>query len=182
MTDIIQYTENSDVARATDAEVANLRARLDRLESRDAVRRLMAAYMQGCDDRLGAGIADLFWPDGIWEGLGGAAGGRLVGREAIAKSFAAAPARLTFTTHYLTNESIMVDGDRATGCWKLFEPCTFQERMALWMGGRYRNDFERRDGEWRLSHLRLWVEFRTPFEEGWLKQPMVPLVSRDGDR
>lgn len=162
------------------ADLSALERRLDRLESQDAVRRLMAAYMQGCDDRIGAGIADLFWPEGIWEGLGGAAGGRLVGRDAIAASFAAAPRRLTFTTHYLTNESIEVDGDRATGCWKLFEPCTFQDRQALWMGGRYRNDFERRGGIWRLGHMRLWIEFRTPFDEGWLRQPMVTLVPQDG--
>lgn len=165
----------------TAVELDDVLARLDRLESQDAVRRLMAAYMQGCDDRLGRGIGDLFWPDGIWEGLGAAAGGMLKGREAIATSFAAAPKRLTFTTHYLTNESITVDGDNATGCWKLFEPCTFEDKQALWMGGRYENDFERRDGVWRLRHMRLWVEFRTPFETGWLEERFAVMVSGKDD-
>ncbi len=153
--------------------------RLDRLESQDAVRQRQAEYMQACDDQRGAAIAGLFWPDGIWEGLGGAAGGRVQGHDAIAAMFEASPRRLSFTTHYLTNESISVDGDRATGHWKLLEPCTFQDRQALWMGGRYENDFERRDGVWRIRHLRLWVEFRTPYEKGWHAERFATLVPTD---
>lgn len=150
--------------------------RLDRLESQDAIRRLKARYMQACDDRLGRAVADLFWPDGIWEAHGGSAAGAVVGREAIADMFEAAPRRLTFTTHYLTNEAIEVDGDRAEGRWKLFEPCTFKDRMALWMGGDYADTFERRGGEWRFRHLRLTIAFRTPYGAGWAKQRFADLT------
>ena len=52
----------------------SLVARLDVLESQNAIRGLKAAYMQACDDRRGGAIADLFWDDGIWEGVGGASG------------------------------------------------------------------------------------------------------------
>jgi SnoaL-like domain len=144
--------------------------RLEVLEAQDAIRRLKARYMQACDDRLGRDIADLFWPDGIWEATGGSAVGAVVGRAAIADMFAASPQRLTFTTHYLTNEAIEVHGDQAEGRWKLFEPCTFKDRLALWMGGTYADTFERRDGEWKFKHLRLRIEFRTPYEAGWLRQ------------
>ena len=40
-------------------------ARLDRLESEHAIRRLKAEYMRACDEQRGAAIADLFWPDGV---------------------------------------------------------------------------------------------------------------------
>jgi len=153
-------------------------ARLDRLESQDAIRRLKAAYMQACDDRLGSAIADLFWDDALWEGVGGSSA-RAQGRDAIAAMFAAAPSRLTFTTHYLTNESISIDGNRATGRWKLLEPCTYRDRAALWMGGQYIDVFERREGAWRISHLKLDVEFRTPYEKGWHEQRLADLALFD---
>jgi uncharacterized protein (TIGR02246 family) len=153
-------------------------SRLDVLESQDAIRRLKAAYMQGCDDRRGRAIADLFWDDGIWEGIGGSSG-RVQGHEAIAAMFEAAPSRLTFTMHYLTNESILVDGDKATGRWKLFEPCTYRDRAALWMGGHYVDIFERRNGEWRISHLILDVEFRSPYDKGWHAERFADLAAYD---
>jgi hypothetical protein len=153
----------------------SLRRRVDTLESQDAIRRLKARYMQACDDRLGRGIADLFWPDGIWEATGPNTTGQVVGREAIAAMFEASPRRLTFTTHYLTNEAIEVESDRATGRWKLFEPCTFKDRLALWMGGHYVDVFKRRGGEWKFAHLRLHIEFRTPFEAGWVKERFADL-------
>lgn len=156
-----------------------LSRRLDALESQDAIRRLKARYMQACDDRRGPAIADLFWPDGIWEATGPNTAGPVVGRDAIAAMFEAAPRRLTFTTHYLTNEEIVVEGDRASGCWKLFEPCTFKDKLALWMGGRYVNTFERRNGEWRFAHLKLRIEFRTPYEHGWVKERFADLSKHD---
>ena len=151
--------------------------RLDRLESEHAIRRLKAEYMRACDEQRGAAIADLFWPDGVWESIGGASAtfGCLEGRSAIADAFAANPARYTFTTHYLTNEAIEVDGDRAVGRWYLFEPLTHRAQRAYWMGGWYLDDFERRDGEWRFARLRLSVTFRTPFDIGWVEERCVDL-------
>lgn len=157
-------------------DLTMLRTRLDALEAQDAIRRLKARYMQWCDERRGTEIADLFWPDASWEALRGATGGTVTGSHEIGQMFATSP--LTFTVHYLTNESIEVDGDRATGRWKLFEPCTFRDRVAIWQGGWYHDDFERRDGEWRIAHLRLAMDFKTPFEEGWLHTPIVDLSTR----
>jgi hypothetical protein len=155
--------------------ITQLQQRLDRLESMDEIRRLKARYMQWCDDRRGADIGELFWEDGVWEGAGASSSGTTVGAQAIGEMFAAAPARLTFTVHYLTNESIEVDGDRATGAWKLLEPCTFRDEVALWQGGRYEDVFERRNGEWRFSRLTLFLEYRTPYDEGWLRNRVAPL-------
>src|SRR5262249_4202593 len=114
-----------------------------------------------------------FWPDGVWEGRGGSAAGETRGAEAIGAMFAQRPPRLTFTVHYLTNESIQVDGNTATGQWKLLEPCTVRDQVAIWQGGRYEDTFECRDGEWRFSRLTLYLEYRTPFDEGWLRNRMA---------
>ncbi|SNQ45417.1 conserved hypothetical protein [Frankia canadensis] len=155
----------------------DLATRLDRIESRDEIRGLKAAYMQGLDDRLRGAVADLFWEDAIWESLpdrpleGDAptkAGSQIVGRGAIAESFVAAAVNMSFTAHFLTNENITVDGDRAVGRWKLLQACNAGRDRAFWQAGAYVDDFERRDGIWKFSHLRLALDFRTPFDEGWL--------------
>lgn len=159
----------------TEQEITALARRVAVLEAQDQVRRLKARYMQWCDERRGAQIADLFWHDGIWEGRGGAIGGQVLGAEAIGAMFAQSPARLTFTVHYVTNESIEVAGDRATGTWKLFEPCTVRDQVAVWQGGRYEDEFQCRDGEWRFSRMTLFLEYRTPYDEGWLRTRFADL-------
>ncbi|TQS43177.1 nuclear transport factor 2 family protein [Cryptosporangium phraense] len=153
-----------------------LLARLDALEAQDAVRKLKAAYMQGLDDRLRGRVADLFWEDAVWESLPGRAptspppSAPIVGREAIAQSFVDAANWMSFTAHYLTNEDIAVTGDRAVGRWKLLQTCTAEATdTAFWQAGVYVDDFERRDGVWKFSRLRLAMDFRTPFDEGWAK-------------
>lgn len=151
-------------------------ARLLRLEAVEAVRKLKADYMQGLDDRLRGAVGELFWEDAIWESLperipedgspSSQRPARIVGRTAIAESFEAAAGWMSFTSHFLTNESISVDGDRASGQWKLLQACTAGE-TAFWQAGIYRDDFECRDGQWRFSHLRLALDFRTPYDTGW---------------
>ncbi|GAA1694424.1 hypothetical protein MMUR_28820 [Mycolicibacterium murale] len=159
----------------TDDTTTDILARLDRLESAEAIRRLKATYMQWCDDRRGRDIGSLFWEDGTWEGAGASTAGTVTGAAAIGAMFEEAPKRLTFTVHYLTNESITVCGDTATGAWKLLEPCTFEDSRALWQGGRYEDTFERRGGEWRFTRMKLYLEYRTPYEEGWLRNKVVTL-------
>ncbi|GAA1850813.1 nuclear transport factor 2 family protein [Pseudonocardia ailaonensis] len=164
---------------------AGLASRVDALEAQAAVRTLKAAYMQGLDDRRRGAVADLFWEDAVWEALpervpdgvdeAPGAGERIVGREAIAASFVDAAARMSFTAHFLTNESITVSGDRAVGRWKLLQACTAGRDTAFWQAGVYVDDFERRDGEWRFAHLRLAMDFRTPYHEGWLATRMWEL-------
>jgi hypothetical protein len=165
---------------------AELLARLDALEAQDAIRKLKAAYMQGLDDRLRGAVADLFWEDAVWEGLpertpegdtpAGPPGGRTEGRAAIAASFVDAASWMSFTAHFLTNEDITVDGDRAVGRWKLLQACTAAAASgpgtAFWQAGVYVDDFERRDGTWKFAHLRLAMDFRTPVDEGWARTRM----------
>jgi ketosteroid isomerase-like protein len=164
---------------------ADILARLDAIESQDAIRKLKAAYMQGLDDRLRGAVADLFWEDAVWEGLpertpegaepASAPGGRIEGREAIARSFVDAAGWMSFTAHFLTNEDITVTGDRAVGRWKLLQACTARGEdggTAFVQAGAYVNDFERRDGLWKFAHLRLAMDFRTPVEGAWARTRM----------
>lgn len=158
----------------TDPLFDDVLARLDRLESQDAIRTVKANYMQWADDKRRLGMGGLFWDDAIWEEVDATgeaiAGARWEGRDAIAEMFNLSPDRLWFTVHYLTNEAIQVSGDRAVGRWKLLEPCTIRDETAVWQGGHYVDDFTRRDGIWKISHLRLTLDFQTPYDEGWLRR------------
>ncbi|MGW0038366.1 nuclear transport factor 2 family protein [Gordonia sp. NPDC003376] len=157
----------------TEPQLQDALARLDRLESRDAIRTVKANYMQWADDKRRLAMGELFWEDAIWEELDTTGttlpDARWEGREAIAEMFNQSPERLWFTVHYLSNESITVNGDHAVGRWKLLEPCTIRDEIAVWQGGHYVDDFTRRNGVWKISHLRLTLDFQTPYEQGWLR-------------
>ncbi len=141
--------------------------RLDALESEGAIRRLMVDYTEVRDHNMGEGdyIANLFTRDGIWEGTGlfEKTLGRFEGREAIKQRFSK---QLPFAIHYITNEAIVVNGNTATGKWKLWHPSTINGQ-AMWVAGHYHNDFVRVDGIWKFRHLRISGIFVANYEEGW---------------
>jgi hypothetical protein len=99
--------------------------------------------------------------------------GRHLGREAVEQRTDVSVRQLTFSAHFLTNESITVDGDTAVGTRGFLQAGTNKGR-AVWIAGRYRNDFLRSTGEWRIHHLRAENIFATPYEDGWAKMPFAP--------
>ena len=147
--------------------------RLDVLESEAAIRRLMASYLDARDLGTGSGthVARLFSADGIWEGVGLLAEvlGSHYGRDAIARRFSAP---LPFSVHFLTNESITIDGDTAMGTWRYLQSTVYQGQ-AVWIAGRYHNDFVQVNGEWKFRHVRIDAMFVTPYEDGWVKTPFL---------
>lgn len=151
----------------------DLNQRLDILESEAAIRRLMAEYLEARDLGMESGtyIAHLFVADGIWEGVGRLAEvlGFHQGRDAIERRFSAP---LPFSVHFLTNESITVDGDTAVGTWRYLQSTVYQGQ-AVWIAGRYHNDFVRVEGRWKFQHVRIDAMFMTPYEDGWVKTPFL---------
>ncbi|MBV9228695.1 MAG: nuclear transport factor 2 family protein [Chloroflexi bacterium] len=143
--------------------------RLDILESEAAIRRLMAEYLDARDLGTGSGayVARLFSADGIWEGVNRLAEvlGSHQGRDAIARRFSAP---LPFSAHFLTNESITIEGDTAVGTWRYLQSTVYQGQ-AVWIAGRYHNDFVRVEGQWKFQHVRIDALFVTPYEDGWVK-------------
>ncbi len=142
---------------------------LDVLESERAIRRLMAEYLEARDFSPGSStrIARLFSADGVWEGVGRLAEvlGSHQGRDAIERRFSAP---LPFSVHFLTNELITIDGDTAVGTWRYLQS-TVYKGQAVWIAGRYHNDFVRVEGLWKFQHVRIDAVFVTPYEDGWVK-------------
>jgi hypothetical protein len=49
--------------------------------------------------------------------------------------------------------------------------------IAIWQQGKYFIDFIKEDGEWKFQHFRWFVNFRTPYDEGWVKRAIVGNLS-----
>ncbi|MEQ8483797.1 MAG: nuclear transport factor 2 family protein [Pseudomonadales bacterium] len=141
--------------------------RLDRLESIEAIRQLKARYCAGCDDDHNPEtLAPLFDDDAVWEASGI---GRFEGRAAIKGYFGQlrASGRLRNSAHNAMNPLIEVDGNEATGHWRLIMLYTANLpdggvqyfRIVGW----YRESYLRRDGQWRFRSLFCQVEEHAPY-------------------
>ena len=127
-------------------EIAELRARLRRLEDREEIRSLIAVYGRAVDDRDWESITRQYTVDAQFE----SAGGRSVGVEAIIDYYRERTADYVASYHYPHSiEITFIDDDSATGL-----VCAHAE---LTLGGdtvmvalRYHDDYRRVDGGWRF--------------------------------
>ena len=146
----------------------DLAARVDRLESIDAIRKLKHVYMKHCDlGYLPADLGPLFVDQAVWTS---ADFGHHAGRKAIEAFFGGISAQIVFAAHLAMNDIIEVDGDKATGQWRMLMPCTMMEggrKVSRWILGDYVEQYVRRDGQWRFAKIDFVVNFNVPSLESW---------------
>ncbi len=51
------------------------------------------------------------------------------------------------------------------------------ELRQTWINGIYENEYVKEDGKWKIKNLHFNLTFRTPYEDGWLK---VPVIGQNG--
>ncbi len=123
--------------------------------------------------------------------------GKFIGREKAADVFLTVLKPLytmkgAMGLHLLTTPVIEVhpDGRQAWGMWHTLG-CNTQpdfvgkdtemtgdpELIAMWQQGKYFIDFIKEEGEWKWQNFRWYVNFRTPFDQGWVKQPITGNLS-----
>lgn len=145
--------------------------RLATLEGESQVRRLMARYMDLCDvPRAATQVSELtalFCIDAIWEGIGSVTAqtfGQHRGRDAVAAfvgSYLPPSEHFRLNLHYLTSESITVDGNTARGQWIMQQISTYTDGRSELFGTRLNIDFRCVDGLWLIAHLRTQRLFNT---------------------
>jgi SnoaL-like protein len=159
------------------AELATLRVRVDKSESTLAIHALKARYATLVDRRFAKGslvdgqvlariageIADLFTPDGIWDGGPGL--GVATGRAEIVAQLERPT--LTFSRHLFTNPVIDVQGDRASATWDLLCPCQRGDGASFLMSGSESDRYVCVDGVWRHASMSLTTYFMAPVSDGW---------------
>ena len=153
----------------------DLEKRLKVLEDIEQIRQLKTRYADYCDinaipDRAydPDKIASCFTEDAYFESS--ILGRTLKGRKEISESFAKAAEIYSFSVHMMVNPVIEVDGDKAKGTWYIFMSSTIIDgNRAAWSSGRYNEEYARENGEWKISSWKMVSFFRTPFDEGWVK-------------
>ena len=131
---------------------------------KDKLAELFAFEHPGCK----AEMAD----SGVWEGADGVM--RLFRHLGTKYSMPGA-----LMVHQLTTPVVEVDADdtHARGMWNSFGTNTYVDESgaltAMWQLGKYDQRFVRVGRRWKFLEFRWHVVFRTPFHEGWVRQPIV---------
>ncbi len=151
-----------------------LSARLDRLESESAIRSVMAEYLRLCD-RLDADtpmdeLGELFAEDAVWAGRGvryATAYGALEGRASIINmldTYCGPKPHFELNAHFLTSESISVDGQLASGSWVMLQTSTYSNGASDLRAARLHVVFARTLGGWRIRRFETENLFSRPVD------------------
>jgi len=76
------------------------------------------------------------------------------------------------------------DGKTARGMWHSFGCNTYKGEFglfAMWQAGKYDLEFVKEDGEWKYRVFKWYVIFRTPYEDGWVKRPLIGGLHKEDD-
>jgi hypothetical protein len=144
-----------------------LEDRVQVLEDLEAIRKLKARYCAACDDGHNPEtLGTLFAEDASWEATNM---GRAEGRAAIQKLLGdvGRSGRIRNSAHHAINPIIDVDGDRASGHWRLIMLYTANRpdgsHAHLRIIGWYRERYVRVRGEWLFQSLACTVEEHAPY-------------------
>lgn len=129
---------------------AGQKDRLQRLEDREEIRRLIMEYGRTLDSRDFGAFSRLFAETGEWIGGLGQARGPDAIRALMEESLGTGP-EAAANLHLFTNEMIDLDGDRAAAVTKwIFVIQAEANRPQLVFVGRYLDEFVREKGVWKF--------------------------------
>jgi len=165
----------STITLPSDA-IEALLARVTSLEAENAVRKTIARYMALCDVPSGTldgeTLAALFTQDAIWEGIGPQYTqkfGHLRGHEAILamlQRYLPPVPHFATNVHFLTSETIEVDGARAKGRWIMLQASGYVDARAELIAARLEIDFmpAQNGRNWLIQHFRTERLFDAPWQ------------------
>jgi uncharacterized protein (TIGR02246 family) len=134
------------------AELDELRTRVRVLEDREEIRQLLQEYRRTLDARDMRAYSALFAAEGSWSGKSGSA----TGPEGIHDMLVAVlpdnpPAPGSTLWHWISDPTIVVDGDRATATSMWMHVRRGEDdRPLLPTLGAYDDELIREDGRWRF--------------------------------
>ena len=153
-----------------------LDTRIKRLEDIEEIKNLQARYAYLIDTRQFERVADLFTDDLVAD-YGGMA--KHTSKAELVEGMTRDAAGYSMWRHQMLMPLIELDGDKATGTWYLLCPFTAirpEGDVPGWIQGKYeRIDYVRVDGIWKIRHLTFTLNFFSPYDDGWVKTPMMGL-------
>jgi uncharacterized protein (TIGR02246 family) len=146
--------------------------------ARSSIRRLVAGLFDAWDAGDAAAFAAGFAGDGVWEPEAAAPA---TGASPIAARFVECRKHEPWTLHWLSNESVLVDGDGAGATWLWSAASTLDAgTTSAWSGGDLAVTAVETPAGWRVARLARTARYRTPVDVGWLAAPIVPLFGASG--
>lgn len=142
-------------------------SRIKCIEDELSIRQLRARYCDLLDEGKADEVVDLFTEDGYFQGLGVAQG-----RESLRQFFSEQiPLMADDMWHFIGNETIDLDGDKARGRSSLQYWSSKQGESYLGVG-HYEETFLRVENVWKFETKKVFLDFLTPVTEGWAGRPM----------
>lgn len=158
----------------------NLEQRLHYLETCEAIRSLIGRYATAADQRNNPDILQhVFHEDAVWCANGF---GEYQGRQNILDALSKiAQAQVLWSLHIMAMPDIhMIDQDRVSATWMLWEICQLVEKKAeqlsetpsnpaqvastSCLGGFYKTEVRRNElGEWKFDRVELNLTFNQPY-------------------
>jgi len=146
----------------------SLEERITNLADLEAIKFLKTRYAQVLDGFSEEKISNLFTEDAVWD-IGKR--GSYKGRKEIQDFFDNKLSSFQpFSMHYFVQPVIEIDGTKATGRWYMLLAACSSDGSAVWSAGIEDDEYEKVDGEWLMSRMKLTSVFRTPYELGWAKK------------
>jgi hypothetical protein len=171
------------------SDLADLLARLTRLEGEAACRKCLSDYMDICDRLDGdtdlAVLGALFTRGAVWGGQGDRYAkdfGQHQGREAITTwlgSFCTTPPHFAMNAHFLSSEAITHTGEGITGRWLMLQTPTFHDGQSFVMAARLEIDFTFEEGAWRMHRFSTRNLYARPVSP-WNQPAQIPAPASAG--
>lgn len=152
-----------------------LEARIRKVEDFQDVTNLQAKYSHFVDSGQLEKLLELFSEDFAWE-VGYKKMVKITSKPELLEYLKQADAGNVMMRHQVQSPIIEIDGDKAKATWYMFGPGTSKTpsgEVANWTQGIYNNEYVREQGVWNISLLHFKFDFRTTFDEGWIKTPMM---------
>lgn len=150
---------------------AALEARIARLEAIEEIRKLKSLYCAYCDESYNPDkLVTLFTEDATWSAPHR---GRLEGRAAIHSFFSGISKKIRFAAHLVMNDIIEVDGDRATGRWRMVMASMEEfdrSEVPVWSLGDYSEVYVKVGGAWKIKSINVVIDILDPATSHWTRR------------
>ncbi len=153
--------------------------RLQVLEDVETIKKLKASYCYWVDGGVAGDASQIdqliahFTDDDPWADFGPL--GVHKGKEAVTAFFGElVVSSLSYSAHMVCNPIIEVEGNKAIGKWYVDVPCTLRDtETPIWLQAKYEEEYVKEGGVWKWKSITTKFDFITPYDEGWVKTPIV---------
>ena len=156
-----------------DVTIQELLLRIDRLESKHAMRDLVTDYCRGFDQRKFDRFLNIWWEDCIWDI--GPPFGVFEGHAGIRQAVEGVLWPVWRETHHLTNNLQVVfdDVDKARGECDVDCMGALQDNSVQMISATYRDHFQRRQGVWKIMRRDVTIHYFNPIPGAAMTAPQM---------